>query len=50
MEDKQIINLYFSRTEQAIKETKNKYSPFLIEKKNLYMIAIYMTGLSIPMQ
>lgn len=28
LEDKQIINLYFSRTEQAIKETKNKYSPF----------------------
>ena len=28
MDDKQIVNLYFSRTEQAIKETKKKYSSF----------------------
>lgn len=28
MDDNQIVNLYFSRMEQAIKETKNKYSSF----------------------
>lgn len=28
MNDKQIINLYFSRSEKAIDETKNKYSSF----------------------
>ena len=29
MEDKQIIDLYFSRDEQAISETSKKYSSFL---------------------
>ena len=28
MNDKQIIDLYFSRSEQSIKETKIKYSSF----------------------
>lgn len=28
LEDKQIVNLYFSRKEQAISETKSKYSSF----------------------
>ena len=28
MEDEKIINLYFARTEEAIKETKNKYNSY----------------------
>ena len=50
MEDEQILNLYFSRSEQAIGETASKYGPYChsIAMHVLENEAVSYTHLTLP--